>query len=279
MSLTKWLIVSSQYVWIFILAFFWKHAYTHRYRCYKDGRFFIRIFFQNTHTRTDMNLTKWPICFHLKMSHILSLLFSQNTHTRTDIDVIKMADFSSVFFFKTRTYAQLWIWQYGRFVSSQNVWIFYPCFFSKHAHTHRYEFDKMADFFHLNMSELLSLLFSQNTHTRTDINVIKMANFSSVFFFQNMHTRTGMNLTKWPIRFNSKCLIFFSLLFSQNTRKRIDIDVIKMANFSSVFVFQNTHTRTDINLTKWQICFISKCLNFLSLLFSQTRTHAQTSML
>ena len=55
--------VSSQSVWIFILAYFWKYAHTHRYRCYKDGRFFIPIFSENTHTRTDMNLTKGLICF------------------------------------------------------------------------------------------------------------------------------------------------------------------------------------------------------------------------
>ena len=145
--------LSSEYVWIFILAVFWKDANTHRYRCYKDGRFFIRIFFsKHAHTHR-YEFYKVAYLFHLKMSEFLFLLFSEKTHTRTDIDVIKMADFSSAFFF------------------------------SKHAHMHKYEFYKVAYLFHLKMSEFLFLLFSEKTHSRTDIDVIKVADFSSGFSF------------------------------------------------------------------------------------------------
>ena len=193
----------------------------------------------------------------------------------------------------------------------------------------------MAYFFHLKMSDFLSLLFSENAQTRTDIDVIKMADFSSPFSFQNTHTRTDMNFTKWLICFISKCLNFYSCgflkrrthaqilmlqrwqifhphflfktlthaqiyrykfykmadffiskclniypcFFSENAQIRKDIDVIKMADFSSPFSFQNTHTRTDMNFAKWLICFISKCLNFHSCGFLKRRTHAQISML
>ena len=129
MSIKNGLFLSSENVWLFILAFFWKRAYTYRYRCYKDGRFFI------------------------------------------------------------------------------------PIFFSKHAHTHRYEFCKVAYLFHLKMSEFLFLRFSEKTHTRTDIDVIKMADFPSAFSFQKTHTCTDMNFTKWFICFISKCLNFYSCFF------------------------------------------------------------------
>ena len=123
------------------LLFFWKRANTYRYRCYKDGRFFI------------------------------------------------------------------------------------PIFFSKHAHTHRYEFCKVAYLFHLKMSEFLFLRFSEKTHTRTDIDVIKMADFSSAFSFQNTHTCTDMNFTKWLI-FSSQNVWIFFLAFFLKTRKYVQISML-----------------------------------------------------
>ena len=190
--------------------------------------------------------------FHLKMSEFLSLLFSENTHTRTDINFLKM-----------------------------------------------------ADLFHLKMSDFLILPFSENAHTRTDMNVIKMTDFSSAFSLQNTHTRTDINFTQWMISFFiSKCPTWF---FSSNTHTRTDFDVINMVDFSfvlkkmahmlryklykmadffhsklseflSLLFSENMHTRTDMNLTKWLICYISKCLNFYLCFFLKIRTYAQISM-
>ena len=140
-------------------------ARTHRFELYKMADFFhlkmseflSLLFSESTHTCTDMDFTKWLICFISKCLNFYPCFFSENTHARTDIDVIKMADFSSLFFLKTRTHAQIWIVQNGWFVSSQHVWIFIFAFF-------------------------------ENTHTRTDIYVIKMADFSYVFFFKLAYT-------------------------------------------------------------------------------------------
>ena len=177
------LFVSSQNVWIVILVFFRKDAHTYRYRCYKDGRFSIRILFsKHAHTHR-YELYKVAYLFHLKMSEFLFLLFSKKTHTRTDIDVIKMAEFSSAFSFQnTHTQRDM----------NFTKWLF--CFISK----------------------CLSLLFSENTHTRTDIdvnNMIKMADFFIPIFSENTHTRTDMNFTKWLICFISKCLNFYLCFF------------------------------------------------------------------
>ena len=68
-------------------AFFWKYAHTHRYQCYKDGRFFTRIFGQNTHARTDINVTQWMISFSFQ--NVLLFILG--------------------FFLKTRTHAQMWM--------------------------------------------------------------------------------------------------------------------------------------------------------------------------
>ena len=233
------LFVSSQNVRIFILTFFWKDTHTHRYRCYKDGRFFIRIFFskhahthryefykvaylfhlkmsellfllfsENTHTRTDIDVIKMADFFHLKMFEFLSLLFSENTHTRTD-----MSDFSSVLSFKTRTHAQTWILQTCWFRSFQNVWIFILVFFWKHTHTHRYEFYKMTDLFHLKMSEFLSLLFFwKYTHTHR-YRCYKDGRFFIRIFGQNTHTRTDINFTHRWFLFSFRNVRLFILGF------------------------------------------------------------------
>ena len=274
MSIKNGLFLSSENVWLFILAFFWKRANTYRYRCYKDGRFFIPIFFsKHAHTHR-YEFCKVAYLSHLKMSEFLFLRFSENTHTRTDIDVIKMADFIIRVF-------------------------------SKHAHMHRYEFYKVAYLFRLKMSELLSLLFSENTHTRTDIDVIKMADFSSAVSFQNTHTRKDLQI--WILQngwfFHLKMSEYLSLLFSE-TRTRAQIRILKNGWFLSsenVWVFilaffwkcahthryqcykdgrffvrifcQNTHTRTDINFTQWMISFfISKCPNLFFSSYTYTRT-------
>ena len=97
------LFVSSQNVWIFILACFWKHAHTHRYRCYKDDQFFIRIFFSK-HAQT------WILQSGLFVSSqniwiVVLAVFWKHAHTHTD-----------------RCYKD------GRF--------FIRIFFSEHSHTH-----------------------------------------------------------------------------------------------------------------------------------------------
>ena len=221
------------------------------------------LFFLETRTHTHRyEFYKMADLFHLKMFEFLFLLFSEKTHTRTDIDVIKMVDFSSLFFFlKTRTHAHIWILQNGWFVSSQNVWIFILAFFlkirthahyidvikmvdfssvflvktrthaqipildngcrcrcykhgrflirikkkKKLAHTHRYELYKMADFFHLQMSEFLSLLFWKYAHTHR-YRCYKDGRFFIRIFGQNTHTRTDINFAQRMICFFiSKC--------------------------------------------------------------------------
>ena len=208
------------------------------------------------------------------MSEFLSLLFSENMHTRTDIDVIKMADFSSAFSFQnTHTLLR------GLFVSSQNVLIFILAFFSgkthtrtdidiikmvdffiriffsKHAHTHRYAFYKVAYLFHLKMFEFLFLLFSKKTHTRTDIDVIKMADFFiRIFFSKHAHTHR-YEFYKVAYLFPLKMFEFLFLLFLKRRTHAQIYRCYENGRFSSAyyFSFQNTHTRTDMNVTKWLI--------------------------
>ena len=126
-------------------------------------------------------------------------------------------------------------------------------FFSKHAHTHRYQ---AGPFF--------IRIFFQHAHTHRSefLNMVNFLfqNFHQVFFFQNTHTRTD---NVW---------IFIRIFFKTRTHAQICL------NFRPYF-FQNTHTRTDMNFTKWLICFISKCLNCYPCFFLKRCTHTQKSML
>ena len=230
--------------------FFFKTP-THAQICLNFNPYFF-LFITRTHAQICLNFHPYFFSFHNKhtrtdMSEFSSVFFFKaRTHAQiwilqtgcTEIVVMKVADFSSVFVFKTRTHAQIWSLQTGWFVSSQNVRLFILAF------------------------------FSESTHTRTNINVIKVADFSrALISFKNTHTRTDMHFTKWLTFFHLKMSEYLFLLFSENTHTRTDIDVIKVADFSSAFSFQYTHTRTYMNFTKWLICFISKCLNLYSCFF------------
>ena len=244
----KWLI---SFIWKCLSlypCFFWKRAHTYRYRCYKDGRFFIRTFLPK-HAQTHRNqfYTMDDFFFHIKMSRLsfffihvhthkcrcykhgrfFICIFGQNTHTRTDINftqwmisffISKCPTFYTWFFLKQAHTHRCRCYKDRRF---------FICIYKKEkknlAHTHRYELYIMADFFHLKMSEFLSLLF----------------------FSENTHTRTDMNLTKSLICFISIMFKFSSLLISENTHPRTDIDVIKMVDFSSLF-FLKTRTHAQI---------------------------------
>ena len=173
--------VSSQNVWLLSLLFFWKRAHTYRYRCYKDGRFFIRIFCQNTHTRTDINFTQWMISFSFQNVRLSMPVFFFNAHTH-----------------RCGCYKQ------GRFLIR---------IFKKMAHTHRYELLQNGWFLSYQNVWIFIIALSENTYTRTDINVVKMADFSSGFWSKHAHTHRYQFYTMDVFFFHFKMSDFFVLGF------------------------------------------------------------------
>ena len=180
MNFTKWLICFISKCLNFYLCFvfvfvcfcffcfcfcflFWKYAYTHRYRCYKDGLFFIPIFGQNTRTQTDINFTQWMISFTRTHTHrcrcykdgrFFIRIFKKMAHThRYELTkwlisfISKCLNFYPAFFFlKTHTRTDINFTKWLIFFISKCL-NFYPCFFFwKYAHTQRYRCCKYGRF-------------------------------------------------------------------------------------------------------------------------------------